>query len=131
MAATIWAHKLKYHTTAGNLHICWVSGCASLDPATGSGTPREPSAADHKLLWGFRNMPVTCGDLGRIRACLGSVSVNVPLTLMSVIPRILAGNKERLAAADSGGLRAGPTMRPGRAGCCARLLVASSAPMHG
>jgi len=24
MAATIWAHKLKYHTTAGNLHICWV-----------------------------------------------------------------------------------------------------------
>src|SRR5690348_5127185 len=28
-----------------------------------------------------------------MRACLGSVSVNVPLTLISVIPRRLAGNK--------------------------------------
>ena len=51
--------------------------------------------------------------------------------MISVIPRILAGNKVRLAAAYSGGLRAGPTMRPGRAGCCARVLVASSAPLHG
>jgi len=49
MAATTWAHRLNY-PTGGNLRDCWVSGCASPDPATGSGTPGEPSAADHPLL---------------------------------------------------------------------------------
>ena len=76
MAATTWEHKFTYPTTAGNLRICWVSDCASLDPAAASGRSRQPSAADHKLLEVFRDMPVTCGDLGGS----GLVSVRYLLT---------------------------------------------------
>jgi len=75
MAATTWAHKLNY-PTGGNLRSCWVSVAPARTRRPAQARLASPAQPITRYQKWFRDMPVTCGDLGGS----GPVSVRYLLT---------------------------------------------------